>query len=57
MAFLQTFESYLLDNRLMKSSDFHKALRYIDREDEEDDATAGVVGRRHGRIRGGQGHY
>jgi len=39
LAFLQTFESYLLDNKLMKSSDFHKALRHLEREDEEDDAT------------------
>ena len=39
LAFLKTFESYLLDEKLMKSSDFHKALRYMAREDEEDDAT------------------
>jgi superfamily II DNA or RNA helicase len=39
LAFLKTFESYVLDGRLLKSRDFHKALRYISREDEEDDAT------------------
>ena len=39
LAFMKTFESYILDNKLMKSSDFHKALRYLDRENEEDDAT------------------
>lgn len=39
LAFLKTFESYVLDGRLLKSSDFHKALRYLSREDEEDDAT------------------
>lgn len=39
LAFLKTFESYILGGRLLKSSDFHKALRYLAREDEEDDAT------------------
>ena len=39
LAFLKTFESYILDGRLLKSNDFHKALRYLAREDEEDDAT------------------
>ena len=38
LAFLQTFESYVLGGRLLKSSDFHKALRYLEREDVEDDA-------------------
>ena len=38
LAFLQTFESYMLDGKLLKSSDFHKALRYLEREDLEDDA-------------------
>ncbi len=39
LAFLKTFESYALGGRLLRSSDFHKALRYLEREDEEDDAT------------------
>jgi hypothetical protein len=39
LAFLKTFESYILDGRLLKSTDFHRALRYLSREDEEDDAT------------------
>lgn len=39
LEFLKTFESYVLDGRLLKSSDFNKALRYLAREDEEDDAT------------------
>jgi superfamily II DNA or RNA helicase len=39
LEFLKTFESFILDGRLLKSSDFHKALRYLAREDEEDDAT------------------
>ena len=38
LTFLQTFESYILDGRLLKSSDFHKALQYLERENEEDDA-------------------
>jgi len=38
LAFLQTFESYILEGRLLKSSDFHKALQYLERESEEDDA-------------------
>jgi len=38
MAFIQTFESYLLDEKLLSSKEFHKALRYLEREDEEDDA-------------------
>jgi len=39
LEFLKTFESYILDGRLLKSGEFHKALRYLSREDEEDDAT------------------
>lgn len=39
LEFQKTFESYILDGKIMKSSDFHKALRYIEKEDEEDDAT------------------
>lgn len=38
LAFLKTFESYVLDGKLLRSSEFHKALRYIEQEDEEDDA-------------------
>ena len=39
LEFLQTFESYILDGRLLKSTDFHKAMQFLSREDEEDDAT------------------
>jgi superfamily II DNA or RNA helicase len=39
LKFFQTFESYLLDGKLLKSSDFQRAMRYLAREDEEDDAT------------------
>lgn len=38
LAFLKTFESYILDGRVLNSADFQKALRYLDREGEEDDA-------------------
>jgi len=39
LAFLKTFESYILDGKLLKSSDFRGAIRFIVREDEDDDAT------------------
>ncbi|MCP4570862.1 MAG: helicase, partial [bacterium] len=43
LAFLKSFESYILEGRLLKSTDFHKALRYLDREDQEDDVTPGSL--------------
>jgi hypothetical protein len=39
MAFTKTFEEYVLDNRILDSHSFEKAMRYLAREDEEDDAT------------------
>jgi superfamily II DNA or RNA helicase len=39
LAFLKTFESYILDGRLIKSTDFHKLIGFLSSEDEEDDAT------------------
>ncbi|MGH7845274.1 MAG: helicase-related protein [Candidatus Binatia bacterium] len=39
LAFLKTFESYILDGRLIKSNDFHKIIRFLSSEDEEDDAS------------------
>lgn len=39
LSFLKTFESYILDGRILKSSDFHKTLGFFSREEEEDDAT------------------
>lgn len=39
LEFQKTFESYILDGKLIKSSDFHKALRFLEKEEEEDDAT------------------
>ncbi|HEY6998032.1 MAG TPA: helicase-related protein [Candidatus Binatia bacterium] len=38
LAFLKTFESYILDGRLIKSIDFQKITRFLSSEDEEDDA-------------------
>jgi hypothetical protein len=38
LAFLKTFESYILDGRLIRSTDFQKITRFLSSEDEEDDA-------------------
>jgi superfamily II DNA or RNA helicase len=40
LEFLETFESYVLDGKLLDSTSFQKALRFLAREDEEDDATS-----------------
>ncbi len=39
LEFQETFESYILDGKVLDSSSFQKAMRYLSREDEEDDAT------------------
>ncbi len=39
LQFLETFESYILDGKILNSASFQKAMRFITREDEEDDAT------------------
>ncbi|MXY19947.1 MAG: helicase, partial [Dehalococcoidia bacterium] len=39
LEFTKTFESYLLDGKLLDSTSFHKSIRYLSREDEEDDGT------------------
>ena len=39
LAFLKTFESFILDKRLLRSTDFHRAMRFLGSENEEDDAT------------------
>lgn len=39
LQFLETFESYVLEGRILKSGDFHKALRYVEQENEEDDGS------------------
>jgi superfamily II DNA or RNA helicase len=38
LEFLKTFESYLLDGKVLKSMDFHRVLPYLAIEDEEDSA-------------------
>jgi superfamily II DNA or RNA helicase len=43
LSFLNTFETYLLDGKLLKSSEFHRAIAYLSREDEEDDAMPGSL--------------
>jgi superfamily II DNA or RNA helicase len=39
LEFLETFESYILEGRVLDSANFQKASRFLSREDEEDDAT------------------
>lgn len=39
LEFLKTFESYVLDGKVLNSASFHRAIRYLEREDVEDDAT------------------
>ena len=39
LEFLETFESYILEGRVLDSASFQKVMRYLSREDEEDDAT------------------
>jgi superfamily II DNA or RNA helicase len=39
LEFLETFESYILEGKVLNSAGFQKAMRFIAREDEEDDAT------------------
>lgn len=38
LMFLQTFQSYVSEGRLLKSTDFNRAMRFLSAEDEEDDA-------------------
>jgi superfamily II DNA or RNA helicase len=39
LQFQETYESYILDGKVLGSNDFQRALRYLTVEDEEDDAT------------------
>ncbi|HJT55392.1 MAG TPA: helicase-related protein, partial [Ktedonobacteraceae bacterium] len=39
LEFLETFESYILEGKVMNSTGFQKAMRFLASEDEEDDAT------------------
>ena len=46
LEFLETFESYVLDGKVLDSARFQKAMRFLAREDEEDDAIAATPGSR-----------
>src|SRR5258707_6626769 len=39
LEFLETFETYILEGKVMNRTDFQKAMRFLASEDEEDDAT------------------
>ncbi len=39
LEFTKTFESYLLEGKLLDSGSFQKAMRYLSREDEEEETT------------------
>ncbi|MEO6889361.1 MAG: helicase-related protein [Ktedonobacteraceae bacterium] len=39
LEFLETFDSYILDGKMLNSASFQKVMRYLNTEDEEDDAT------------------
>ncbi len=39
LEFLETFESYILEGKVLNSASFQKAMRFLTHEDEEDDAT------------------
>src|SRR5207237_8113550 len=38
LEFLETFESYVLEGKVINSASFQKAMRFLTHEDEEDDA-------------------
>lgn len=40
LQFLETFESYVLEGKVLNSASFQRAMRFLAAEDEEDDATA-----------------
>ncbi len=39
LQFLETFESYILEGKVLDSASFQRAMRFLANEDEEDDAT------------------
>src|SRR5579859_3832785 len=43
LEFLETFESYILEGKVLYSASFQRAMRYLAHEDEEDDATPGSL--------------
>ncbi|MEO8973872.1 MAG: phospholipase D-like domain-containing protein, partial [Ktedonobacteraceae bacterium] len=40
LQFLETFESYILEGKVLDSASFQRAMRFLSNEDEEDDATS-----------------
>ncbi|HLJ33525.1 MAG TPA: helicase-related protein, partial [Ktedonobacteraceae bacterium] len=42
LQFLETFESYILEGKVLDSASFQRAMRFLASEDEEDDATPGT---------------
>ncbi|MHB8597439.1 MAG: helicase-related protein [Ktedonobacteraceae bacterium] len=42
LQFLETFESYILEGKVLDSASFQRAMRFLSSEDEEDDATPGT---------------
>ncbi|HVB23046.1 MAG TPA: helicase-related protein [Ktedonobacteraceae bacterium] len=42
LQFLETFESYILEGKVLDSASFQRAMRFLSNEDEEDDATPGA---------------
>jgi superfamily II DNA or RNA helicase len=43
LEFVKTFDTYLDDERLLDSASFHEVLRYLEREDEEEDYIPGSL--------------
>ncbi|HLL78092.1 MAG TPA: DEAD/DEAH box helicase, partial [Ktedonobacteraceae bacterium] len=43
LQFLETFESYILEGKVLDSASFQKATRFLAGEDEEDDATPAIA--------------
>ncbi len=39
LQFQKTFQSYIVEGKVLASADFQRALRFLEREDEDDDAT------------------
>ena len=44
LEFTKTFESYLLDGKLLDSTSFHKSMRYLSSEDEDDSTPVSRAG-------------
>ena len=44
LQFLETFESYILEGKVLDSASFQRAMRFLSNEDEEDDASPSTPG-------------